>query len=1192
MKKRTDPNLENKSDITELTQLKESEKLFRKTFEQAAVGIAHVRLDGNFIRINQKFCDIVGYDEKEMLKLTFQDITYPDDLESDVAKVKQLLAGEIDTYSLDKRYICKNGELTWVNLTVSLVRNNEGHPQWFVSVVKDINERKEVSEALLESETKYRELVDNSLVGVFNSTLDGKLIFVNEASVRMFDFKNVEQMLSKGPLAAWTDPKQLEQLEADLKNNGSVTNFEAERITHTGRRIHVLHSVQVQADCISGMVIDITEQKKAEKALRDREATLSTIFNAPLETILLLNLDGTVLSINESGSRRFNKSPGALIGQNIYEFMEGEVLQHRKAYIEEVIRTGKPVHFFDEREGNYFDNNIYPVFDTDGENVVSIAVFSSDITERKQVEDKFELLVKQAGDAFFILDYDDAIIDVNQEACRSLGYSRKELLKMKISQVDIEVVDKHHKGQFWETLKPGHYHTFEGVHRRKNGSSFPVEVRLGRLDLAENRFLLALARDITERKQNEEELKKRVEFQELVSGISTDFINLDGRNIDTVIDEKLKEICTFFDADRALIARMSIDGKELSNSHVQYSEQFDSKAFHALTSKISYSNFTNYLIENDTFVFSDPTEFSHWPEVVEVFKITGIKSAVSVKLNYDGSVLEMFDIVTIRNRRIWDENIIKQVKYVGQVLSNALSRKRSDEEVKKKNEFQELVSKISTKFSALSGAEFETVIHDSLGEIGKYFNSDTVRLYRLSPHGDVLKIRNMWRSEEFAPMKEMPEIHRLTYPNMAAHYYKGESVVFGKFDDSPKWPEMRKILKFFGTKAGVGVPLESDKSGVDIFAMDKVLSEHIWPEDIIKQCKAIGKVLLSAMRRREAEVKLQNSYDEISGLKNRLEQENIYLQEEIKVNKNFDTIIGQSASLNYVLHRLEQVAPTNATVLIQGETGTGKELFAHALHGESGRKDKPLINVGCASLSTTLIESEFFGHEKGAFTGADKQRIGRFELANKGTIFLDEIGELSLELQAKLLRVLQEGEIERLGSSKTIKIDVRVIAATNRNLEEEVKEGRFREDLYYRLATFKLSVPPLRDRLGDIPLLVRFFTEKSVRKFGKNIKSIPKSSMNKLENYSWPGNIRELQNTIENAIIISENQILKVEIPGSSVLSKKGKMKLKDIEQDHIIEVLKSTNWRLGGKAGAAEMLGMKRTTLYAKMKKFGIKRE
>ena len=524
-------------------------------------------------------------------------------------------------------------------------------------------------------------------------------------------------------------------------------------------------------------------------------------------------------------------------------------------------------------------------------------------------------------------------------------------------------------------------------------------------------------------------------------------------------------------------------------------------------------------------------------------------------------------------------------------LNIIAGKHQTEEPIKEHLLFQELISKISAKFTGLYGVEFEQAIQDSLAEIGKYFRADTVRLYRLSLQGDVVKIRNMWRDEHLAPQEEMPEIHKLKYPNLAAHYSRGESVLFNKFDDSPKWPEMRKILKFFRTKAGVGVPLEVDSSGVDIFAMDKVLSEHEWSKDIIEQSKAIGKVLLSTMRRREAEIRLHDSFNEISGLKERLEQENIYLQKEIKVQKSFDTIIGQSTSLKYVLYRLEQVAPTNATVLIKGETGTGKELFAIALQKASALKNKPLIKVGCAALSPTLIESELFGHEKGAFTGANEKRIGRFELADGGTIFLDEIGELSLELQAKLLRVLQEGEFERIGSSKTMKVDVRVIAATNRNLEEEIKQGRFRQDLYYRLNVFVITIPPLRERSDDIPLLVKFLVGKFENKHKKKIKSIPRSIIRNLENYSWPGNIRELENVIENAVIVSDKGILKVETPGTSGVPLKSNMKLEDMERDHIIQVLESTNWRIGGKGGAAEMLGLKRTTLQGKMKKYGIKR-
>lgn len=538
---------------------------------------------------------------------------------------------------------------------------------------------------------------------------------------------------------------------------------------------------------------------------------------------------------------------------------------------------------------------------------------------------------------------------------------------------------------------------------------------------------------------------------------------------------------------------------------------------------------------------------------------------------------------------VWKD--IGDPDYFIAVIEDISKRKKVEEALKKEGEFKQLVSQLSSKFTALSGVQFEHAIENSLEEIGNFFGVDTVRLYQLSPQGEVLKFRLKWQSDQLAPQNEMTEIHNMTYPNLAAHYSSGKSVVFNKFVDSPKWPEVRNILKFFGTKAGVGVPLESDNSGVDVFAMDTVISDYQWPDGIIEQAKVVGKVLLSAILRREAEVIIQNGYSEIRRLKDQLKQENIYLKEEIKVTKNFDTIIGQSSALKYVLHRLEQVAPTNANVLIGGATGTGKELFANALHKISLRKDKPLIIVGCASLSPTLIESDLFGHDKGAFTGADNTRIGRFELANGATIFLDEIGDLPMELQPKLLRIIQEGEFERLGSSKTRKVDVRIIAATNRNLEEEVEQGRFRQDLYYRLSSFIITIPPLKERTDDIPLLVNFLVNKFAKRYNKNIKTIPKSVMRKLTNYSWPGNVRELENIIENALIISDKGILKVELPGISKSPSIHRSKLQDIEKDHIISVLESTNWRLGGIGGAAEILGLKRTTLYAKMDKLGIKK-
>jgi len=307
----------------------------------------------------------------------------------------------------------------------------------------------------------------------------------------------------------------------------------------------------------------------------------------------------------------------------------------------------------------------------------------------------------------------------------------------------------------------------------------------------------------------------------------------------------------------------------------------------------------------------------------------------------------------------------------------------------------------------------------------------------------------------------------------------------------------------------------------------------------------------------------------------------------------FEHILGQSEGLKYVLYRVEQVAPTNTTILILGETGTGKELIASAIHSMSPRKDHPLIFVNCAALPANLIESELFGREKGAFTGADTRQVGRFEVAHGSTLCLDEIGELPLEIQAKLLRVIQDNKFERLGSSQTITVDVRIVATTNRDLEEEVRKGRFRQDLYYRLNVFPVTVPPLRQRKEDIPLMVQAFIERYSRKLGKQITSIHKETMKALQDYPWPGNVRELESIIERAVILCPGPVLqltdKLEISSPSLSSTV--RTLEETERNQILKILSETRWRIEGKDGAAAILGLHPSTLRARMHKLGIVR-
>ena len=385
---------------------------------------------------------------------------------------------------------------------------------------------------------------------------------------------------------------------------------------------------------------------------------------------------------------------------------------------------------------------------------------------------------------------------------------------------------------------------------------------------------------------------------------------------------------------------------------------------------------------------------------------------------------------------------------------------------------------------------------------------------------------------------------------------------------------------------------ESKQTQMILLAIEDVTEREYYKrhlEDLVE--KRTAEIRLAQEEAEKGKQIAEAALLEIEKLKDQLEAEREYLQEEIKLEYNHENIIGQSDGINYVLYKIEQIGPTDTIVLVLGETGTGKELVARAIHNLSLRRDRPLVKINCAALPSNLIESELFGHIKGAFTGAHAKQLGRFEIAHGTTLFLDEIGELPLELQSKLLRVVEDGEFERLGNSHTVKTDVRIVAATNRNLEEEVRKGRFREDLWYRLNIFPITMPPLRDHLDDVPSLVDFYVKKICRRMGKSIEIIPTSVMNVLQNYHWPGNVRELENVLERAVINSSGPKLRLvdelRKPRED-LSTAGKT-LETVERDHIVRTLEEAQWKVSGKDGAAETLGLNRSTLRARMRKLGI---
>jgi formate hydrogenlyase transcriptional activator len=391
-----------------------------------------------------------------------------------------------------------------------------------------------------------------------------------------------------------------------------------------------------------------------------------------------------------------------------------------------------------------------------------------------------------------------------------------------------------------------------------------------------------------------------------------------------------------------------------------------------------------------------------------------------------------------------------------------------------------------------------------------------------------------------------------------------------------------RLAQAEGLKCFCILPLFTSTRGLGVLTLGTLAEDSFQQEDIDLLAQVSNQIAIA--------VENALAYREIAELKNKLAEEKLYLEEEIRTEHNFEEAIGESAALKRTLSQAETVAPTDSTVLILGETGTGKEMIARAIHDLSRRREGTFVKINCAAIPTGLLESELFGHEKGAFTGAIAQKIGRFELAHHGTLFLDEVGDIPLELQPKLLRVLQEREFERLGGTRTTRVDVRVVAATNRNLAQMVEEDLFRRDLYYRLNVFPILIPPLRERSEDIPLLVRYFVQKYARLMDRRIETISAEEMDALTRYHWPGNVRELENLIERAVILSPGPELRVPVAELKQPSEApANLTLQAAEREHMVRVLRETNWVVGGPRGAATRLGLKRTTLQSKMRKLGI---
>lgn len=674
---------------------------------------------------------------------------------------------------------------------------------------------------------------------------------------------------------------------------------------------------------------------------------------------------------------------------------------------------------------------------------------------------------------------------------------------------------------------------------------------------------------ISETSRLEGAIEAQLEYETFLSNLSLRFVNLPADQVDGAIEEAQRYFCQQLGLDRSsLYQQFETEPGALLLTHLyepvespivtrvverRFDPKLRSNVFWLANdggapgcTRVDVRNLFPWAYEQSR--RGEPVLFSTLEELPEEaaadrerFRRYGTQSTVIMPLQSGGVLMGCITFATVRCRRQWTELDVERFRFISDFFSNALARKRADDALREsETRFRRLYESMRDAFVSvdLSGRiqKFNAVYQDLLG-----YSEEELRKLR---YQDLTPQR--WHEAE----RQIIENQVMT---------RGYSDVYEK--------EYRK-------KNGAVFPVE-----LRAFLM----------RDDVKQPLSIWAIVRDISERKRAEQALRDSYAEIKKLKDRLQAESDYLKAEIKVTHAHGEIIGRSPQIRKVLHSAEQVASADCPVLVAGETGTGKELVAQHIHKLSARKGRLMVLVNCAALPSALVESELFGRERGAYTGALTSQVGRFEVANGSTIFLDEVGELSMEVQAKLLRVLQEGEFQRLGSPRTHKVDVRVIAETNRDLAEAVRKGRFREDLYYRLRVFPIAIPPLRERVEDIPLLVMAFMEQFSTRMGRKITKIPRKAMEVLQANPWQGNIRELRNVIEHSVILTTGDTLKLAVFGEAPTRDTQPLTLAEAERAHILKTLENTAWRIKGPHGAAARLDMQPSTLYSRMQKLGI---
>ncbi len=869
----------------------------------------------------------------------------------------------------------------------------------------------------------------------------------------------------------------------------------------------ILHNGDGKVVGLRGVTLDVNSRKQAEENVRQTKERSRAILRAIPDIMFLQTPEGVYLDYHARNPKDLMVSPEEFLGKNMRDVLPPELATDFAACFQRALETDEPQVVEYKLTLDHVDRWFEARIVRSGETILTVV---RDISERilaaaalQESELNYRSIFNAANDAIFVYDLErEAVLDVNERMCEMYGFTVAEARQASIG--DFSPNEPPYTQQeamvLIQQAAAGEPQVVEWRAKKKSGELFWVEVSLRRILIGGKDCLLAVVRDITERRRATDELRQS--------------------------EERFGKA---FSANPQPMSITAFDGR-----YIDVNDSFLRMSGYTRDEVIGHTSLELHIWESADL----PTKFVQ--QVVEQGSTVNAETRFRTRNGSWRTLLSSAELLEIGSEQCL---LIASSDITDRVLA------------------EQAVQESEARFRNLADTAPVMIRISGPDKLCNYFNQQWLDFTgrRLEE-----ELGNGWAEgvyeeehdrclETYLSAFDRREPFRMEY-----RLRRGDGTFHWIFDTGiPRYSPGGEFLGYIG-------------SCVDI--NDRKKSE----EDLV-----------SALR------ELVVAHDEVSRLKNQLQEENIYLKEEINLEQHFGEIVGQSDALKYVLFKVQQVAPTETTVLIMGETGTGKELVARAIHKASSRRDRPLVKVNCGALSASLIESELFGHEKGAFTGASARKIGRFELADGATIFLDEIGELPSELQVKLLRVIQEGELERLGSSSTLKVDVRIIAATNRNLDHDVKKGLFREDLWYRLNVFPITVPPLRQRCDDIPLLIEHFIRLFNKKFGKTITSISPTTLKSLRDYSWPGNVRELANVIERATINSHGSVLKIgeDLEASTEKLSSPTRTLEEMERDYIIRILEDRSWRIEGRKGAARLLGLNPSTLRTRMARLGIEK-